>query len=72
MVAVEERESIIKRYFSGVEELKLHMAGVQVGRFKLELQTTGRKDFTITEKVTSRDFSRLKVPTTAFTFKKLC
>ena len=29
---MEERESIIKRYFSGVEELRLHMAGVQVGR----------------------------------------
>ena len=69
---MEERDSIIKRYFSGVEELRLHMTGVQVGRFKLELQTTGRKDFTITEKVTSWDFSWLKVPTTAFTFKTLC
>ena len=32
VVAVEQRESIIKRYFSGVEELRLYMAGVQVGR----------------------------------------
>ena len=34
MVAVEQRDSIITRCFSGVEELELHMAGVQVGRFE--------------------------------------
>ena len=32
VVAVEQRDSIITRCFSGVEELELHMAGVQVGR----------------------------------------
>ena len=34
MVAVEQRDSIITRCFSGVGELELHMAGVQVGRFE--------------------------------------
>ena len=34
VVAVEQRDSIITRCFSGVEELELHMAGVQVGRFE--------------------------------------
>ena len=38
---------------------------------RLELQTKVPEDFTITEKVPTRAFSWLKVPTSAFTFKTL-
>ena len=44
----------------------------QLSTFTLILKTKVREDFTITEKASTRAYSLMKGPTSAFTFKTLC
>ena len=49
----------------------LELEPASSGRYGFELQMKVREDFTITEKASTRAFSWLKAPTSAFLFKTL-
>ena len=53
------------------ETLQEVHGGVDHKQVRVELQMNLREVFTITEKIPTRAFSWLKVPTSAFTFKTL-